>query len=349
MDSAGGPQSGLAHYSSGESPSSSGLPVRDNTLEGGHAPLPGDDSLSCHVDDLGDTQPAFLDMLHNSDPALHLPIPPESLPGSLNDLDFLQDPIPLSDLRTSMDFIKALQDTALSDPSLGMSPEAVGCLCNPLRDQPGDALDPDTRLAIDLYLGNSSEAAYETNRRAILRHFPDTQIPTYYKIKWFVTDLTGVESVVHHMCTQSCIAYTGPFLDLEACPVCSEPCYDQFQLQASGRKERVPCQEYHTIPIGPQIQVLYRDRESSTHGQYLCRERERVLSEIKEHGVLGEYSDVLHGLDMIKAFQDELITGDDIVLLFSINGAQLYAQKSLACWIYIWVLLNLEPSRCYKK
>jgi hypothetical protein len=111
----------------------------------------------------------------------------------------------------------------------------------------------------------------------------------------------------------------------------------------------VPCQEYHTIPIGPQIQVLYRDRESSTHGQYLCRERERVLSEIKEHGVLGEYSDVLHSLDMIKAFQDELVTGDDIVLLFSINGAQLYAQKSLACWIYIWVLLNLEPSRCYKK
>jgi hypothetical protein len=66
----------------------------------------------------------------------------------------------------------------------------------------------------------------------------------------------------------------------------------------------------HTIPIGPQIQALYRDRESATHGQYLHREREHVLSEIEEHGVLGEYSDVLHSSDMIKAFQDELVTGD---------------------------------------
>ena len=248
-----------------------------------------------------------------------------------------------------MDFIKVLQDAALSDPSLGMSPEAVGCLCNPLRDQPGDALNPDVQLAIDLYLGNASEATYKTNRRAILRRFPDAQISTYYKVKQLVTDLTGVESVVHHMCTNSCIVYTGPFLDLDACPVCSEPRYDQFKLQASGGKERVPRQEYHTIPIGPQIQALYRDRESATHGQYLCREREHVLLEIEEHGVLGEYSDVLHGSDMIKAFQKELVTGDDIVLLFSIDGAQLYAQKASACWIYIWVLLNLEPSRHYKK
>ena len=65
--------------------------------------------------------------------------------------------------------------------------------------------------------------------------------------------------------------------------------------------------------------------------------------------MLCKYSDVLHGSDMIKAFQDELVTRDNIVLLFSIDGAQLYAQKSSACWIYIWVLLNLEPSRCYKK
>jgi hypothetical protein len=65
--------------------------------------------------------------------------------------------------------------------------------------------------------------------------------------------------------------------------------------------------------------------------------------------MLDEYSDVLHGSDMIQAFQDELVGGDDIVLMFSIDGAQLYVQKASACWIYIWVLLNLEPSRRYKK
>jgi hypothetical protein len=183
-----------------------------------------------------------------------------------------------------------------------MSPEAVGCLCNLPCDQPGKALNADMQLAIDLYLGNTSETTYKINQRAILHCFPDTEIPTYYKMKQLVTDLTGVESVVHHMCTNSCITYMGPFLDLKACPVCSEPQYNQFRLEASGGKERVPCQEYYTIPISPQIQALYRDRESVTYVQYLCKERECILSEIEEHSILGEYSDVLHGSDMIKAF-----------------------------------------------
>jgi len=39
-------------------------------------------------------------------------------------------------------------------------------------------------------------------------------LPSYYKIKCSVAELTGVESVVHHMCVKSCIAYTGLFLDL---------------------------------------------------------------------------------------------------------------------------------------
>ncbi len=304
----------------------SGMPAHSDIpdSEGGHAPLSGDDSLSCCADDFGNMQPAFPDTLYYSDPGFHLPTPPEFPPGSHNDLEFLQGPIPLGDLRTSVDFIKVLQDATLSDPSLGISPEAVGRLRNPPCKLPCEALDPDLQLAIDLYLGNALEATYETNRRAMLRRHPDTDIPTYYKTKQLVTKLTGVESVVHHMCTNLCIAYTGPFLDLEACPVCSKLRYDQFRLLVSGRKERVPRQEYHTVPIGLQIQALYRDRESTTHGQYLCKEREHVLSEIEEHGMLGEYSDVLQSLDMIQAFQNELIGGDNIVLMFSIDGAQLY-------------------------
>jgi hypothetical protein len=48
-------------------------------------------------------------------------------------------------------------------------------------------------------------------------------------------------------------------------------------------------------------------------------------------------------------FDDGCIRGDDIVLMFLIDGAQLYAMKASACWIYIWVLLNLPPVLCYKK
>ena len=86
-----------------------------------------------------------------------------------------------------------------------------------------------------------------------------------------------------------------------------------------------------------------------SHAHYLCEERVHILSVIKQKQCLDEYSDVLHGADIIQAFQDGHIKGDDIVLMFSIDGAQLYAQKLSACWIYIWVLLNLSPTRHYQK
>jgi len=75
----------------------------------------------------------------------------------------------------------------------------------------------------------------------------------------------------------------------------------------------------------------------------------RVLSELDQKLYLDEYSDVLHGADMIQAFRDGRIREDDVALMFSIDGAQLYAHKLSACWIYIWVLLNLSPTRRYQK
>ena len=127
-------------------------------------------------------------------------------------------------------------------------------------------------------------------------------------------------------------------------------------LWCSGRsllfrhgKDRTPCQEFHTIPIGPQIQALYRTPESTVHAHYLHVERSRVLPKYKSKACLDEYSDVLHGTDLIDVFDDRHIQGDNIVLMFSIDGAQLYAKKASACWIYIWVLFNLLPSMWYKK
>jgi hypothetical protein len=64
---------------------------------------------------------------------------------------------------------------------------------------------------------------------------------------------------------------------------------------------------------------------------------------------LDKYSDVLHGTEMIDVFQDGQVGPDNVVLMFSIDGTQLYTQKLSLCWIYIWVLLNLSPTRHYQK
>jgi len=74
-----------------------------------------------------------------------------------------------------------------------------------------------------------------------------------------------------------------------------------------------------------------------------------MFADLDHTDCLNEFSDVLHGTDLIGTFQDGHIDEDDIVLMFSIDGAQLYAKKVLLCWIYIWVLLNLSPTEHYKK
>ena len=312
--------------------------------------LPHGDDLSHHSEDFDPSQPP------PADPGVHLLEDPRTQPSSSSELSpgdvedlWLQDAIHLDNIKLCADFVKDLKRATLSDPSLGLSAEAVERLRNPLHAESPLSINTDLRLAIDMYLVNPSEATYEANRAAFLRHSPHVDLPSHYRTTRLVSEITGIESVVHHMCVNSCIAYTGPFSDLEACPLCSEPRYDQFKYRSSEGGERIARQEFHTIPLGPQLQVLYREPESAAHAHYLRRERARVLSEMERTGCLEEYSDVLHGSDIIRAFQDERIKEDDIVLMFSIDGAQLYAKKASACWIYIWVLMNLSPERRYKK
>jgi hypothetical protein len=308
-----------------------------------------DDHRPSHNDTTGSRQPSPGIPLDDHQPAHRPHASATGLPpGDAEDL-WLQDTIHLNGIKTATEFVRRLQEASLDDPSLGMSCEALERLRSPLREQSLLAIDDDTCLAINMYLGNPSEATYKVNRRAFLRRLPEADIPSYYKTKRLVADLTGVDSVVHHMCINLCIAYTGPFSDLEACPVCAEGQYDQFRLDSSSGRDRVPRQEFHTIPIGPQLQALYREPESAKHAHYMRTERSRVLAEVDDKGLLDEYSDVLHGTDLIEAFRDGCIGEDDIALLFSIDGAQLYAKKASACWIYIWVLLNLSLARRYKK
>jgi hypothetical protein len=269
-------------------------------------------------------------------------------PGDLEDL-WEERTIQLESLKVTADFIKDIRKTTLDDLSLGLSHEAIHRLRHPIHEQPGCSIDDNLRTAIKLFLGNPSEATYETNRAIILDRIPGANIPTYYRAGRIIAEMTGIESVVHHMCINSCVAFTGPFLTLENCPVCDEPRYNQFRLQSTHGREKVPRQEFHTIPIGPQLQALYRDPGSATATHYLRDERARILSVIEEIGCPDIFSDVLHGSDLIDAFRDGRVTENDIVLMFSVDGAQLYAKKASACWIYIWVLFNLSPDRRYKK
>ena len=128
----------------------------------------------------------------------------------------------------------------------------------------------------------------------------------------------------HDMCIKTCLAYTGPFADLHHCPICREVRWD-----SSTKKAR---QTFHTIPIGPQLQALWRDKDSAGQMKHQ-RKLNAKLAELlhDNNGSLPTVDDYFYGLDYIEAVRDGCIQENDMVLMLSFDGAQLYRNKQSDC------------------
>ncbi|KIL55577.1 hypothetical protein M378DRAFT_90704 [Amanita muscaria Koide BX008] len=164
------------------------------------------------------------------------------------------------------------------------------------------------------------------------------------------------------MCPNSCIAYTGPFNLLETCPKCGSSRYEdatpteQDESSNSFRRKkprRKPRKQFYTIPLGPQLQALWRTPEGADRMHYRNRKTEQIVATLHSNGYqLPVLDDVFHGaeyLDAIRAARAGQIRDNDILLMYSIDGAQLYCDKESDCFFSIWVILNLSPDLRYKK
>jgi hypothetical protein len=143
-----------------------------------------------------------------------------------------------------------------------------------------------------------------------------------------MVEITGVMPIHNHMCPNSCIAYTSPFKALETCPICGESCLDN--------QDR-PKQVFLTIPVGPQLQALKRNKDKVMALRYRKLHTESLLSELANNS------------QYLAAFDEGLIKEDDIVLMLSLDGAQLFMSKQSDCWMCIWVVFDHSPDVRYKK
>lgn len=228
-------------------------------------------------------------------------------------------------------------------------------LVNRLQNPPQRPLeldnDPDLLYSLEVFLavGNASQATYEAVCRAGLRCFSGVKILTYEQVKCRLADITGIHSIKHHICVNHCLTFMGPFKDDETCRRCGEPCYDPKILVANHGKKKVPRQEFYTITIGPQLQALSRSVESATnmrHGYaHLCN----IVQEVHAQQQVHEWDNIYHGQLIINAVERGVICENDMMLMLSLDGAQLYRYKTSDCWMYIWIILNLPPHLRYKK
>jgi hypothetical protein len=270
----------------------------------------------------------------------HDPPPPPPF-----EIETLSDLACLKDLKLSMEFIRALDIASLDDEysRLGLDPDSIERLRNPPTSRP-DTSDPDFRLGLNLFLASikSSQDTYNISRSAVLRRHPDDKIPSYDQMKRRIAEITGIVPIVDDMCKNSCIAFTGPLSKLDACTECNEPRLNPLTKRAD--------QHLYTIPPGPQLQALWRDEESVKRMYYRREKTQEIIIELQENrGSLSQFTDFLHGSGYLHEVRMGHIKDDDMVLMLSIDGAQLFEHKASDVWIYIWVIFDLAPSIRYKK
>jgi hypothetical protein len=246
----------------------------------------------------------------------------------------------IDDIRISMNFIEYVKNASLKDY---LDEDAIYQIRNPPENEL-NLDDPDDRYSIDVFLAvtTASEATYNSIRLATLRRYPDSHMLTYHKVKRLVADLSGVVPIITDMCINSCIGYTGPFAALVCCPMCGQARYEV---------EKVPRKRFYTIPIGPQLQALWRNPYSADSMGYRKKYTDKIREELRQHNGIrvSPYGDFFDGSDYLDAIASNNVMPEDMVLMFSIDGAQLYRNKSSDCWIYIWVIMDHAPDKRYKK
>ena len=252
----------------------------------------------------------------------------------------------VEDLDIACQFVDLLKKAEFGDEHDGLDEKTLERLRNPPTEE-FVLDDPHLKLSIKNYLSTrkASQETYDSIRANIIECFPESKMLTFNQVKRKIAEITGVTPIKTDMCLNSCMAYTGPWKDLDSCPTCGETRYDPAQ---PGK--RVPRQQFYTMPIGPQLQANWRSKEGARAMRYRQNRTQELVDMLQQNDFeLESWDDVLCGRDYLEAVLDGTISDDDMVLMFSIDGAQLYRMKQSDTWIYIWIIVNYSPDHRYKK
>ena len=215
--------------------------------------------------------------------------------------------------------------------------------------------DPNLKLSLLNFISfmGCSQGTYEAARQNTQQCFPDIDLLSYYQVEQRARNLSGVITWEHHMCARSCVGFTGPFANMEYCPNpdCGEARYKEKDLQESDGERKVPRKVFTTFPAGPQIQARWKHPQMAKDMRYRWEKTQELRQEragSNANGPPGIYDDILCGRAYLDLVDDGLIDEYDTVLMLSTDGAQLHKNKKSDCWIYIWILVDLAPDKCYK-
>ncbi|OSC96709.1 hypothetical protein PYCCODRAFT_1462331 [Trametes coccinea BRFM310] len=254
--------------------------------------------------------------------------------------------VTLEDMKTSLEFIRLLQHATLDNS--GLPPEVIGRIRKP-PDMPFAIDDPNVLLSIKLYIAtaNASDDTYNEIREVIMARFSEVTVLSLYRVKQTIEDLTGVVGQKNDMCVNSCIGYTGPYSTLDHCPKCGQERYCPIKLRVGKTVAR---QTFTSMLPSTQIQAFFASEDVASEMGWFFDTAERIIGSTPAGSTsLKEFQDIASSSELLSRVADGSIKRHDAVLMFSIDGAQLYQNKQLDCWMSLWLLCNIRPDQRYKK
>jgi hypothetical protein len=179
------------------------------------------------------------------------------------------------------------------------------------------------------------------------RAFPTRlgDLPSEQRIRTRAKTLAAFDGVKIDCCINSCIAYTGVYEKLVACPYeeCKEPRFEPHPKRPGKQRAR-----YHFLylPLIPRLIQMYRDRAMA----------EKLLYRPQRKPVDGTVSDIFDGSHYKRLRQQRVVVGGkmlehhffdsptDIALGLSTDGFGPFKTRNQTCWPLLAFNYNLPPS-----
>ena len=249
----------------------------------------------------------------------------------------------LESLANTQRMIEQIQGASFSEEENQWSADEFESFLHPPNEQ-FYVDDPQLRLSLSIYTSlsaHSSEATYEAVRTSIKECYPDSTMLSFVQVRNRLKSLSGILPLHFDMCPNSCMAFTGTFSTLEKCQFCGE---DRFRKSQHGNVSKpVPRRQFVTLPIGPQLQALWRHPTTVAKlRDRLQRTREALTDRNKERGIR-DYYDICCGSEYLNLVESGKILDNDMLLYISMDGAQLYRDKESDAWFGISGIIDFPP------
>jgi hypothetical protein len=233
-----------------------------------------------YVDDCSSKVDSRFDLNQENSPPNHEPIQP-------------QVQVMLEDLAQMESTISQIRDYSFNHEKSQWSEDELDSFFNPPQEM-WNLDNPQLRLSFQIYLSlsaHSSESTYDAIRSSIKGCYSESTMLLFDQVRNRLKGITGILLLHFDMCVNTCLAYTGAFLPLTACLFCGECQYEQ-QHHDIGDPKIARCQ-FITLPLGPQLQALWRHPVSVAKLRDRLRRTTVLLAQHDTDGGIQDYGDVL--------------------------------------------------------